>query len=164
MAGSPCPFPTNQPGCSGQLSAGSNAESMALKLTHRGHLVSQGNPSRALSTYEHVSQEMSSLQAGHKSVKAESSGTMYGWGLLPSFGEQAGSQAVHTSSACGGTLVSVNRALGLYHEFNYLAPLLVWTGQLGCLLCTLWIAFSHRARCPEGHIAPVGHTVLRRSH
>lgn len=68
---------------------------MALKPTHRGHPVSQGNPSRAFSTYEHVSQEMSSLETGHGSVKAESGGTMCGWGLSPSFGEQAGSQAVH---------------------------------------------------------------------
>jgi hypothetical protein len=43
LAGSPCPFTTSQPGCSG-----STVESVALKPTHR-----------AFSTYEqHVSQEM----------------------------------------------------------------------------------------------------------
>lgn len=56
-----------------------------------------------------------------------------------------------------------SQSVGLYHEFDCLGPPGT-SGQLACLLCTLLMASSHRAHCPEGHIAPVGHTVLRRSH
>lgn len=72
---------------------------MALKSTHRCHSVSEGEHSRAFSAYEqHMSHEVRSLQTGLQVLWKK---TMLApdLGLSPSFREQAGGQATHTSSA-----------------------------------------------------------------
>lgn len=146
MAGSPCPFPTNQPGRSGQLSAGSTAESVILKPTHGAHPVSQTDPSRAFSTSEPpVCEPVCGLQvceSGERWHHTYAGSTTQFWGADRRPG------CSHILSPLGDP-GQCAQSSGLYHERKGLGPFLVWTGQLGCLLCTPWIAF------------PTEHVVLR---